>query len=136
MTEFKTVNGNIFNSNAHALVNPVNCVGTMGAGLAKQFRDRYPAMHNEYLQICRQHLLKPGQVHLYHHSPPDHRQPAHQGPLAKSQHPRLRPLRPHRPEQRPAGQPHPLRGRTGTRSRPGRPQMDRRPAPDTGTPHR
>ena len=69
MAEFKTVNGNIFNSNAHALVNPVNCVGTMGAGLAKQFRDQYPAMHRQYLQICRQHLLKPGQVHLYHHSP-------------------------------------------------------------------
>ena len=68
MTEFKTVKGNIFNSNAHALVNPVNCVGTMGAGLTKQFRDRYPAMHNEYLRLCRARHLKPGEVHLFHHS--------------------------------------------------------------------
>ncbi len=71
MAEFKTVNGNIFNSNAHAhaLVNPVNCVGTMGAGLAKQFRDQYPAMHRQYLHICRKHLLKPGQVQVFHQSP-------------------------------------------------------------------
>ena len=33
MATFSTVNGNILNSRAHALVNPVNCVGTMGAGL-------------------------------------------------------------------------------------------------------
>ena len=69
MATFSTVQGNIFNSSAHALVNPVNCVGTMGAGLAKQFRDRYPAMHTEYLKICRGHLLKPGQVQVFQHSP-------------------------------------------------------------------
>ena len=91
MAEFKTVNGNIFNSNAHALVNPVNCVGTMGAGLARQFRDQYPAMHRQYLQICRQHLLKPGQVQVFHHSPTRTivNLPT-KDPLAKSQHPRIR----------------------------------------------
>ena len=69
MAEFNTVNGNILNSDAHALVNPVNCVGTMGAGLARQFRDRYPAMYVEYLKICRARLLRPGQVQVFHHSP-------------------------------------------------------------------
>ena len=69
MAEFKTVIGNIFNSDAHALVNPVNCTGTMGAGLAKQFRDHYPAMHAKYLTLCHARLLRPGQVQVYHHSP-------------------------------------------------------------------
>ena len=69
MTTFSTVNGNILNSRAHALVNPVNCVGTMGAGLAKQFRDQYPAMYQQYLKSCRAHLLKPGLVQVFQHSP-------------------------------------------------------------------
>lgn len=45
--------GNIFDSKAQTLVNPVNCVGTMGAGLAKQFAHRYPNMVPEYKRICR-----------------------------------------------------------------------------------
>ena len=69
MAEFSTIHGNIFNSGAHALVNPVNCVGTMGAGLARQFRDQYPAMYQEYLKLCREHRLRPGQVQVFQHSP-------------------------------------------------------------------
>ena len=38
MGTFRTVHGDIFQSNAQVLVNPVNCVGSMSAGLAKQFR--------------------------------------------------------------------------------------------------
>ena len=69
MAEFRTVNGNIFNSDAHALVNPVNCMGTMGAGLARQFRGKYPAMHQAYLIQCQEHRLRLGKVHVFHHSP-------------------------------------------------------------------
>lgn len=35
--------GNIFSSKCQALVNPVNCVGDMGAGLAVKFANRMPA---------------------------------------------------------------------------------------------
>ena len=38
--EYRT--GNIFDSGADVLVCPVNCVGVMGAGLAKQFAKRMP----------------------------------------------------------------------------------------------
>ena len=69
MAEFRTIHGNIFNSDAHALVNPVNCMGTMGAGLARQFKDKYPAMHQAYLIQCQEHRLRPGRVHVFHHSP-------------------------------------------------------------------
>lgn len=41
-------NGDIFASDAQAIVNPVNCVGVMGKGLAKQFRDRFPSMFADY----------------------------------------------------------------------------------------
>ena len=37
------VQGDLFASGCEALVNPVNCVGVMGKGLALQFRHRFPA---------------------------------------------------------------------------------------------
>ncbi|HPT01400.1 MAG TPA: macro domain-containing protein [Bacteroidales bacterium] len=62
--------GNIFNSQAMALVNTVNCVGVMGKGIALEFRLRFPEMFKEYQKICTQHLLKPGQILLYKKSYP------------------------------------------------------------------
>ena len=35
--------GDVFAQPAEAIVNPVNCVGVMGRGLALQFKRRYPA---------------------------------------------------------------------------------------------
>ena len=42
------VKGNLFNSECNTLVNTVNCVGIMGAGIAKQFKQLYTEMFNEY----------------------------------------------------------------------------------------
>lgn len=63
-------NGNIFNSNAMAIVNTVNCVGAMGKGIALDFKLRYPEMFKEYQKICFKHLLKPGQILPYTKSSP------------------------------------------------------------------
>lgn len=52
--------GNIFDSECDALVNPVNCVGVMGAGLAKQFKQRYPLMNCFYVSVCSNKQIKPG----------------------------------------------------------------------------
>lgn len=57
--------GNIFDSECEALVNPVNCVGVMGAGLAKQFKDRFPWMFTEYVFHCKCSPFEPGDV-TYH----------------------------------------------------------------------
>lgn len=57
--------GNIFNSNAQMLVNPVNCVGVMGKGLALDFKRRYPRMFVSYEALCRSHALKPGEPCLF-----------------------------------------------------------------------
>lgn len=62
--------GNIFNSNAMAVVNTVNCVGAMGKGIALDFKLRFPEMFKEYQKICFQHLLKPGQILPYKKSKP------------------------------------------------------------------
>jgi O-acetyl-ADP-ribose deacetylase (regulator of RNase III) len=44
--------GNIFDSKCDILINPINKVGVMGAGLAKQFKQRYPEMFDEYVEWC------------------------------------------------------------------------------------
>jgi len=57
--------GNIFHSKAQVLVNPVNCVGTMGTGLTLQFRNKFPDMYSDYILICKEKLIRPGHLWLY-----------------------------------------------------------------------
>ena len=59
------INGSIFDSTAQGLVNPVNCVGVMGAGLALEFKHRFPAAFNSYAAHCAKGYLKPGGFHIY-----------------------------------------------------------------------
>jgi O-acetyl-ADP-ribose deacetylase (regulator of RNase III) len=53
--------GNILSSQAHAIVIPVNCVGVMGAGLARQFKEKYPELFVRYYNECMQGKLKEGE---------------------------------------------------------------------------
>ena len=59
------VRGNIFDSPAQVLVNPVNTVGVMGAGLAKQFKQRYPEMFKRYRRFCLAGEFQIGMLQLY-----------------------------------------------------------------------
>ena len=59
------VQGNIFDSACEALVNPVNCVGVMGKGLALQFKRRFPANFTSYTAACRRRDLAPGRLHVF-----------------------------------------------------------------------
>lgn len=61
----KYISGDIFKSTAQTIVNPINCMGAMGAGLARQFRDRYPDMYKKYQKYCLDNLIKPGVLMLY-----------------------------------------------------------------------
>ncbi len=45
-------NGDLFASRADSLINPVNCVGIMNTGLAKEFRERYPECLDPYREAC------------------------------------------------------------------------------------
>jgi O-acetyl-ADP-ribose deacetylase (regulator of RNase III) len=61
--------GSIFDSGCEVLVNPVNCVGVMGAGLAKQFRDRYPGLEAQYRLGCKTGDVAIGRVQLVNMGP-------------------------------------------------------------------
>ena len=58
-------NGDIFNSEATTLVNPVNCSGVINKGPALEFCGRYPDMADEYFDLCGKKKIKPGKPHFY-----------------------------------------------------------------------
>ena len=57
--------GNMFESKAATLVNTINCVGVMGKGIALEFKNRYPVMYKEYVDLCSKGLVKPGKPYYY-----------------------------------------------------------------------
>lgn len=60
-----TVQGDIFNAKTEAIVNPVNCVGVMGKGLALAFKQRYPNNYAAYRKACQTHELQIGRIFTY-----------------------------------------------------------------------
>jgi len=57
------INGvSLFDSDADALVNPVNCHGVMGKGIAKEFSKRFPEILSPYKEACAKHILRPGMI--------------------------------------------------------------------------
>ncbi|WP_373540382.1 macro domain-containing protein [Chamaesiphon sp.] len=59
---YQFITGNIFNSNAHTLVDAVNCLGIKGAGLALQFKQNFPKSFEHYRAHCRDGAMQPGKV--------------------------------------------------------------------------
>ena len=55
----------VFNSGCDAIVNTVNCRGVMGAGLALEFRLRYPEMFEQYKMDCKKGLVRIGELRKY-----------------------------------------------------------------------
>ena len=60
-----TKHGSIFDSRAQVLVCPVNCVGVMGAGLAKEFKRRLPEMFRAYKDACKHNNMLPGDYSVW-----------------------------------------------------------------------
>ena len=56
------IKGNLFESDAQALVNTVNTEGVMGKGIALQFKEMYPENFRLYRDACKRHLVKVGQM--------------------------------------------------------------------------
>lgn len=54
--------GDLFGSGAHSLVDPVNCLGTSGAGLARAFALRHHDAIRFYKGACRARQVLPGRV--------------------------------------------------------------------------
>jgi O-acetyl-ADP-ribose deacetylase (regulator of RNase III) len=57
--------GNIFTTNCHTIVNTVNCVGVMGAGIAYEFKLRFPDMFKKYKVFCDKGLIDIGNLWIY-----------------------------------------------------------------------
>ena len=45
--------GTVFNTDAEAIVNTVNCTGVMSAGIALEYSLRYPEMFKDYEEKCK-----------------------------------------------------------------------------------
>lgn len=57
--------GDIFNSSAQVLTNTINVVGVMGAGIALEFKRRYPVMFEDYQRRCSEGKVRPGEPYLW-----------------------------------------------------------------------
>lgn len=56
------VRGDLFGSGLSAMAHGCNCAGAMGAGIALEFRKRYPRMYAEYRHRCLKGQFNPGDV--------------------------------------------------------------------------
>ena len=71
MTKLIHMQGNLFDSSAQALGHGVNTVGVMGAGIAVEFRNRYPNMYETYREWCVKGALQPGETLMWYDEPTD-----------------------------------------------------------------
>lgn len=59
------VKGDFFDYEADIRINTVNCVGVMGAGVALEFKNKYPQMFKEYKKICQNKEIEPGKPFVW-----------------------------------------------------------------------
>lgn len=65
-----TARGDLLRASVEAVVNPVNCAGQMGKGLALQFKRAFPANFEAYRSACDAGEMVPGRM-LVHDAGPD-----------------------------------------------------------------
>ena len=63
MIEYKT--GDLLAEKADAIVNTVNCIGHMGAGIALQFKKAWPENFRAYAAACRDGEVQPGRMFVF-----------------------------------------------------------------------
>lgn len=61
---FELVKGNLFEAPVEALVNPVNCLGVMGKGLAYEFSKRFITASSRYVKACQLGEVTIGKVYV------------------------------------------------------------------------
>lgn len=64
-SNIKIIEGDLLRSNAHTLVNTVNCEGVMGKGIALRFKEVYPKMFEDYKIRCQNGEVKLGEPYIY-----------------------------------------------------------------------
>ena len=61
----KQIDSNVFNTDADAIVNTINCVGFMGKGLAYEYSLRYPDLLTQYEIKCKNGEITVGKIFYY-----------------------------------------------------------------------
>jgi O-acetyl-ADP-ribose deacetylase (regulator of RNase III) len=62
---YEITNKSIFNVDAQVIVNAVNTVGIMSAGIALEFKLRFPDMYKDYYDRCAKGQVELGKPYLY-----------------------------------------------------------------------
>jgi O-acetyl-ADP-ribose deacetylase (regulator of RNase III) len=62
---YEIINKSVFNAPSQFIVNTVNTKGVMGAGLALEFKLRYPKMFDDYKLKCKENKISTEQVDYY-----------------------------------------------------------------------
>ena len=57
--------GNLLDAPVDYICHQVNCQGRMRSGIAKQIRERWPVVYEEYEKLHRQYLVKGGVTYLH-----------------------------------------------------------------------
>jgi O-acetyl-ADP-ribose deacetylase (regulator of RNase III) len=63
------VTGDLFDLGLPAVGHGCNCAGAMGAGIAVEFKRRFPAMYQEYRRRCRQGSFRLGDIFVWDEQP-------------------------------------------------------------------
>lgn len=58
-------NKDIFQTQCKTIVNPINCVGVMGKGIALEMKKRYEDMFVKYFEFCSHKMIDIGKLWLY-----------------------------------------------------------------------
>lgn len=56
------IHGDLLQCNATYICHQVNCMGVMGAGVAKQIKSLYPKVFFNYQNLCKQYENRPAQL--------------------------------------------------------------------------
>ena len=59
------IKGDILKANTEAIINPVNCVGVMGKGLALDFKKAFPENFKAYKKACDAKEVQPGKLFIF-----------------------------------------------------------------------
>lgn len=65
MGTLRLCRGDIFVGNPKAIAQGCNIKGVMGAGIALQFKNRFPDMYESYRQLCEKNMLPGGTIYPF-----------------------------------------------------------------------
>ena len=64
--------GDVFETDAPVIAHGCNTRGLMGAGIAREMRDRFPSMYKDYKRRCARNEFKPGDAYIFYNETGPH----------------------------------------------------------------